>query len=96
MSRGNGWLESAILEEIEELARRAAMTPNLPHEPFCRTAAALAYVYQRGKPYIWGWEATPAQRKATFRAMRSLAHKYPDRFRLEGGQGRTPLLLCER
>ena len=96
MSRGHGWLESAILEEIEESARRAAMMPSLPRGPFCKTAAALAHVYQRGKPYVWGWEATAAQRKATLRAMHSLARKYPDRFRLEGGQGRTPLLLCER
>jgi hypothetical protein len=84
MSRGLGRIERAILALIED--------NDAGKSGYAAEALAVA-VYQPGK----GPRRLPteAERAAVARAMRSLAHKYPERIVLRGGDGR-PLWLERR
>jgi len=79
MSRGLGRIERAIRALIEYKDARTYPADIL---------AVAAYQTRKGPKR----SPTRAERVAVARAMRSLAHKYPDRIVLKGGGGR-PLWL---
>jgi hypothetical protein len=80
MSRGLGRIERTILALIETGGGFAA-----------EALAVAAYQSRTGLKRL----PTKAERAAVARAIRSLAHKYPDRIVLKGGEGR-PLWLERR
>ena len=84
MSRGLGRIERTILALIEDKgAAKNVYT--------AETLAVAVYQPTKGAQRM----PTQAERVAIARAMRSLAHKYPDRIMLKGGEGR-PLWLERR
>jgi hypothetical protein len=81
MSRGLGRIERTILALIEDKwVRRNSFA--------AEALAVAAYQSRTGLKRL----PTKAERVAVARAIRSLAHKYPDRIVLKGGEGR-PLWL---
>ena len=84
MSRGLGRIERAILTLIED--KHAGKNGHAVE------ALAVGVYQPRKEPKRL---PTQAERVAVARAMRSLAHKYPDRIVLKGGEGH-PLWLERR
>jgi hypothetical protein len=77
MSRGPGFLERKIINMLRYGRRSWA--------PDADDIAERAYPQERGS--YW------ARHVAVLRAMRSVARKYPDKFVLRGGKGRTALVI---
>jgi hypothetical protein len=84
MSRGLGRIERAFRALIED--------NDAGKNGHAAEALAVAVYQPRKGPKRL---PTEAERVAVARAMRSLAHKYPDRIVLKGGEGR-PLWLEQR
>jgi hypothetical protein len=82
MSRGLGRVERAILAVVEDACE----------ERYAAETLALE-IYQPEKPRR---RPTQAERVAVFRAMHSLARKFPKKFVLNGGKGSEPLRLGRR
>ena len=81
MSRGLGRIERAILALIEDKDAGKGIYP-------AETLAVAIYQPTKRPKRL----STKAERAAVARAMRSLAHKYPNRIMLRGGEDR-PLWL---
>ena len=80
MSRGLGWVERAILAQIEATRANRMVWSSVDLGNACYPGYRLTF---------------PSQRQALVRAMHSLVRKYPHRFTVIGGQGRRPLRLLE-
>jgi hypothetical protein len=91
MTRGPGHVEKAILAIVDELEANPALAGVLQHHTMTVEAWA-AGVYRLDIIE----RVTRAQYTATLRAMRALARRYPHRFVLEGGKGRSRLLFLVR
>ena len=88
MSRGPGHVEHAILAIVDELEANPALAGVL--QLTVKAWAANVYrvdIIER---------VTRAQYTATLRAMHALARRYPHRFGLEGGKGRSRLPFLVR
>jgi hypothetical protein len=92
MTRGPGYVEKAILAILDELEANPALDEVLQHHHTMTAKALAADVYRLDIIE----RVTRAQYTATLRAMHALARKYPHRFRLEGGKGRSRLLFLVR
>ena len=93
MTRGPGHFEKAILAIVDELEANPALDEVLQHHHTIMTAKALAADVYRLDIIE---RVTRAQYTATLRAMHALARRYPHRFGLEGGKGRSGLLFLVR
>jgi hypothetical protein len=100
MSRGLGRLERTILDEITKAdARAAAKRGRRDYWPLHVTLHSLhhdcfpsRYMPERG---CHGWTPDdPVQRKAVWRALRSVLRKYPQ-YAVTGGQGRKGLIVYD-
>ncbi len=94
MSRGLCRIDRAILARIEE-GRTSTGVGWPPHGAHVSSGQLFWDCYPNPKPgFPDHREPTPVQRKSVSRAMHAIVRKFPQ-YALMGGEGQTPLWLCE-